>query len=223
MNSKCLIVGGTANIAPYLINELNQSGYSIDLTYSNIENFKNANKYEETGVTWFYLDFKNKESLTDLVNEIPENYYSIVIILSMTTPGDFLENTEKELRDFYGNYLVNNMLLGKHLLDKITNNGKIVYISSVAGNKPVPSINYSTLKGALQSFYMSLSTKIKPPQTILTVIPGLIYDTPAFYRHDPIVYNNDINTLTTKQEILDLILNSSHKDNGAVIRLGRDL
>lgn len=222
MNKKCLIVGGTASIAPYLINELNQNQYSVDLTYSNIENFQNANKHEDSNVSWFYLDFKNKESLDNLINKIPNSHYSIVIILSMTTPGDFLENTDKELRDFYGNYLVNNMLLGKYLLDKITDNGKIVYISSVAGNRPVPSINYSTLKGALQSFYMSLSTKVKPPQTVLTVIPGLIYDTPAFYRHNPIVYNNDVSKLTTKKEIFDLILTSSSKDNGAVIRLGKD-
>jgi NAD(P)-dependent dehydrogenase (short-subunit alcohol dehydrogenase family) len=141
----------------------------------------------------------------------------------MTTPGDFFQNTEKELKRFYGSYLVNNMLLGKYLLEKIAENGKIAYVSSIAGNKPTHSVNYSTLKGALQSFYISLSLKSGPNQSILCIIPGLIYESPAFYRHDPIMYNNDISMLTTKKELVECILLSSPKDNGKMIRLGKDV
>lgn len=211
-----LIISGTAKIAPDIISLLSKH-FKIDATYRDINK-----TYNVDNVSWIKLDIDDYNSIQTFVNDISEKYYSMVLILSMTTPGDFLENTEKELRDFYGNYLVNNMLLGKNLLTKITDSGKIIYMSSIAGNKPTPAINYSTLKGALQSFYVSLSTQAKPLQSIFCIVPGLIYDSPAFYRHDPIMYNNDINMLTTKEEIAKLILNCDQGYNGKMIRLGKD-
>lgn len=140
----------------------------------------------------------------------------------MTTPGDFFEITNNDLKNFYGGYLVNNMILGKGLLTKISDDGKIFYMSSVAGNRPNPSINYSTLKGALQSFYISLSTQSLYDQAIVVIAPGLIYETPAFYRHDSIMYNNDISNLTTKKEIAEFIITSNKSHNGKLIKFGKD-
>jgi NAD(P)-dependent dehydrogenase (short-subunit alcohol dehydrogenase family) len=221
LNKKALVIGGTSSISHEIIETLNSNGYFVDLTYNNIENFKKRNIYSDKYVSWHYLNLHDLDCIKNFINTKIENYYSIVVFISMTSPGNFMENTEEELVNFYGKYLVNNMLMSKYLLNKITNDGKIIYISSIAVTKPVPQINYATIKGALQSFYVSLSTNVKPTQTVISIIPGLIYDTPAFYRCSLDMIDN-IDNLAKKQEIADIIINCSPKDNGTLIRVGKD-
>lgn len=220
-DKRSLIVGGTSSIAKDIVDLLKKQNYSLDLTCSSFKKLKQKDIHYEN-VNWIELNFNDNESFGNFIDEIKNNIYDIVVILSMSSPGDFLENSENDLRSFYGNYLVNNMLLGKNLLKNLTANGKIIYVSSIASSKPVPEVNYSTIKGALQSFYTSLSTKVKMQQTIFSIVPGLIYDTPSFYNCSPLVYNNNVNILTKKEDIANLIVSSNFLHNGKIIRLGED-
>lgn len=220
-NKNALIIGGTASIADTIVQHLDNN-YNVDLTSSYIKKINEYDLHKYKNVKWFELDLHSYDSLLDFINKIPNEHYSIVVILSMNSPGNFFNNTVDELKNFYSNYLVNNMLLGKFLLEKITNTGKIIYLSSIASAKPVPQINYSTVKGALQSFYTSLSTHSKTNQSIFSIMPGLIYDTPAFDKVKDFDSSYDIQLLATKEEIANLIINSGINENGKIIRLGKD-
>lgn len=220
LNKKALIIGGTSSISADISFFLQDHGYSIDLTYR-CENKMNhfINKYGDN-FSWLKLDINNYEEIISFTNSIPNSYYSIVVFASVSSVGNFFENTEKDLKKFYSEYFINSLLLAKYILNKINNTGKIIYISSIAADRPVPQINYATVKGALESFFISLSTAIGKNQAIVCISPGLIYDTPAYYNakednHD-IMYQN----LATKKDIAQIILNCSAKDSGNVYRIG---
>lgn len=216
-NKRSLIVGGTASIAPEIIDLLYKDGSFIDATYKTRNNIKEYNHYVE----WINLDLYNKESIDSFFDVIKNRTYSTIVFLSVSSPGNFFENSEEDLANFYGVFLVNNMIVSKKLLNHMSIDGKMFYVSSIAANKPITQINYSTIKGALQSFYLSLSTMVKPSQSVICIVPGLIYDTPSFYDSEQMVYNN-IDMLATKKEIAEAIVACGIKESGSLIRIGRD-
>lgn len=216
MNNNVLIIGGTAPISNDIIKELKLNSYSIDLM-----TYRDINKINEEE-SWTYLDIQQYHSVEKFLNFIGNKKYNKIILNSASSPGN--QNIKKTKREdlvyYYSNFFVNYMILVKNLLENISENGSIVYISSIAANVPIQDVNYATGKGAMQTFITSLSTHIKHQQYIFSIAPGLIYDTPAFYQNDPKNYNYDSSKLATKKQIAEIIIKSDNSFNGKVIKIG---
>ena len=216
MNNKVLIIGGTAPICKDIVKILEENNYKIDLmTYRQKEKINNL-------YNWQYLDLNDYESTNNFINNINKNYYNKIILMSSSSPShlDILNTSRNELINFYSNFFVNYMILIVGLLPSMTDDGQIIYISSVAANKPNNNVNYATSKGSMQMFITSMSTKIKFQQAIFSISPGLIYDSPAFYHNDPSNYQNDPSKLATKNQIAEIILNANVDYNGKIIHIG---
>ncbi len=221
MTKKSLIISGTASIVPEMISVLKNNNYEIDLTYRNKEKMLLKKELYGEDVNWIELNFDSPDSTNIFCENVGS--YDVVVILPASSPGrDFFTTPESQLRMFYSNYVVNVMLTTKKILEKLSDDGKIIYISSVAANRPVPDINYAVAKGVIQIFFTSLSTKVRPTQSVFSLAPGLIYDTQAFYDNDPSNYNNDPSQLATKEEIASFLIKSDVNNNGKVIKLGKD-
>lgn len=215
-NKNVLLIGGTASISQEIIQTLEKNNFKIHtLTYRQKQKiYGNYN--------WKSLNLENSDSVDSFIKEIKNEKFNKIILVSASSAShlDILATTRSSLNFFYGNFFSNYIFLIKELFLNLDEDGQMIYISSVAANRPVPDVNYSTLKGSIQVFIQSLSTKSKGGQAIFSIAPGLIYDTPAFY--DNLKNNNikKINNLATKEQISQIILNANKNQNGLTISIG---
>lgn len=216
MNNNILIIGGTASVCDGIVKFFEKNMYSIDLmTYRQKEKIDKIHE-------WIYLDINNYDSIQLFLKKILNKTYKKIILTPATSASnkDIMDTNREELVNFYGNFFVNYMILVKELLKNLSEDGEMVYISSIAANVPNNDVNYATGKGAMQTFIRSLSTKVDKNKSVYSISPGLIYDTPAFNHNDPKNYNNDISKLATKEGIASIIINSDFKKNGKIIKIG---
>lgn len=208
-----IVIGGTSSISKEIIESLEQNEYDI-----HIATFKNKEKIYGS-YNWFYLNLDDKKTVYDFLYVLNNKKFDKIILIpsSSASNKDILETDLKELSLFYSNFFCNYIFLIKELYKNLSNNGSMIYISSDAANFPNKDINYSTVKGAIQTFIMSLSTKSIDNQSIFSIAPGLIFDTPA-HREHPENNKKDILLMTKKSQIIDIILKSNKFLNGKTIR-----
>jgi len=193
---KVLIVGGTSSLSLKVCSLLENNGYQIDvMTYRN--NNKINNYYK-----WIYLNLEDISSIDNLLNLIPKNYYSKIIIFSGNA---FIENNKENLfnmlKKYYESYLFNYIYMTYNFLENINESGQIISISSLAANKPVTDMHYSAVKGGVQSFLRSLSLKAKPEQALFSISPATI-------------------TEDIRDQIAQIILKADSSFNGKIIEIG---
>lgn len=216
MNNNVLIIGGTASICDKIVKSFEDNGYSIDLmTYRQKEKINSTHE-------WRYLDINDFNSIETFLKSIEGKEYKKILLTpaSSASHKNIIDTSREDLVRFYGNFFVNYMILVKELLNNLSVDGEIIYISSIAANVPNNDVNYATGKGAMQTFIRSMSTKVTGSQAIYSISPGLIYDTPAFNHNDPRNYNNDVSRLATKEGIAEIILNGGAEKNGKIIKIG---
>lgn len=189
-----LIIGGTSSLAPFICKDLKENEYQINLmTYRNYNKINNLYK-------WEYLNLENIDSINVFINNLKGKYKKIIIL-----PGNaYNESVDQidfnKLKMYYEHYIFNYIYLSYNLLKFLENDGQMISISSIAANMPVKDANYSAVKGAIQSFFRSLSIDAKPEQAIFSIAPPTI--------------NDDI-----RKEISNIILNADRSYNGALIQL----
>jgi NAD(P)-dependent dehydrogenase (short-subunit alcohol dehydrogenase family) len=212
---KVLVIGGNSNIGEEIIKQLEKNGYEISLrTYRNESKKKN-------GYSWSYLDIYDKQSVLRFVAELKQNEYEkIIFTIGNSTGKQGYELTLEDLDQFYSATIINYIYILQSVVKSLTDTGQIVFLSSVAANEAIHDIHYSAAKAAVQACAKSLSLYMKPEQSIFSIAPGLVYDTPAMYMNPFDVYKDHIQELAKKEQIAGLILNSDRTYNGKVINIG---
>ena len=209
---KVLVIGGTSSITPDIINKLELNGYVIDLM-----TFRQPNK-EYGNYNWQYLNLEDMSSVENLLKIMPENYYSKILFISGNSLGQYNGNVPfKELQIFYDAFLLRYNFLIKESCKSLSDDGQIVYISSIAANIPIFDADYSAAKAGVQAFVRSLSCSLKPNQSAFSISPGLIYGSRVF---EDMNYEGDITKLASKDQIADIIANADKSYNGRVIEIG---
>ena len=191
-----LIIGGTARSCETIINYLEKENFNIDLiTYRQKD--KIYGKYK-----WVHLDFEDFNSVNNFIKNLPINYYDKIIFLSGNSISENIENIDlKELKKFYDSYLFNYNILLTNSVKSLNENGKIIFISSIAANEAILDVHYSAVKAANQALVKSLSLYAKENQSMVSIAPGTITD--------------DI-----RKQIAQLIIDINKIDNGKIFKLG---
>jgi len=209
---KVLIVGGTSSIVPGIINKLEEYNYVIDLM-----TFRTPGK-QYGDYKWQNLDLENKDSLDDLLSIMPKNYYSKILFVSGNSLGNYNGNVPyDELQKFYDSFLLRYNFLIKESCKSLTDDGQIVYISSIAANIPIFDADYSAAKAGVQAFVRSLSLSMKTNQSSFSISPGLIHGSKVFKEID---YHGDETKLATIDQIAEIIATADKTYNGRVIEIG---
>ncbi|NBX78706.1 SDR family oxidoreductase [bacterium] len=194
--NKILIVGGTARSAKLLIHELEKNNYSI-----NLMTFRQKNKIYGN-YNWIELDLENDTSVTNFIKSLPKNFYSKIIFLSGNSLSKkYLDINKDELKHFYNSYIYNYNQIIIECMESINENGEIIFVSSIAANRPINDIHYSSAKAANQALVKSLSLYVKKNQSIYSIAPGTITD-------------NVLN------KIIEIIINGNKNNNGKVFEVG---
>ena len=164
----------------------------------------------------------SEESVNNLINILPDNYYDKVICVPTYNSGtrNPFETTREYLVNVYGHFTVNYMILIRSMFKKITDSGHIIYISTDAAQGPSDMVDYSAAKGAMQNYVRSLSTKTKENQVVFCIAPSMIYESMPYYQHGPGNYDNDVDKLVRKEDIAKIIVDATKDDNGKIIRIG---
>lgn len=191
-----LIIGGTARSCKTIINYLEKENFNIDLiTYRQKDKIYGEYK-------WVHLDFEDCNSVNNFIKNLSINYYDKIIFLSGNSISENIENIDlKELKKFYDSYLFNYNLLLTNSVKSLNENGKIIFISSIAANEAILDVHYSAVKAANQALVKSLSLYAKENQAMVSIAPGTITD--------------DI-----RKQIAQLIIDINKIDNGKIFKLG---
>jgi NAD(P)-dependent dehydrogenase (short-subunit alcohol dehydrogenase family) len=212
MNKNVLIVGGTSSLAPKIIEDLENKGYTIDLI-----TYRQKNKvYGE--YNWVYLDLENIDSVNELIKSVKQKIYEKLIFLSGNSLGNYGREVPYEaLQVFYNAFLLRYNFLIKECSKYLSDTGQIVSISSMAANVAIEDANYSAAKAGVQAFVKSLSCQLGPNQSAFSISPGLISGTKAFYDQN---YTGDVSVLASIDKISEIISNADKSYNGCVIEIG---
>lgn len=215
---KVLIIGGDATLCDKIISALELNNYQVDLlSYFYPDKINNL-------YNWKFLDLTSQENTESFINDLPNNYYDKIICASTynSGSGDTLSTKREYLNEVFGKFIINYMILIRNLLQKITQNGQIVYISTISCNTPTEMGDYAAAKAALQAYVMSLSTKTKKNQAIFSIAPAMIYETVAFDYRDEDHSIEPIRRLIKKEEIAKIIIDSDKSYNGNTIIMNYD-
>jgi len=191
-----LIIGGTARSANKIINALENNQYSI-----NLMTFRQKSKIYGN-YNWIELDLENDISVTNFIKSLPKNFYSKIIFLSGNSLSKkYIDINKDELKHFYNSYIYNYNQIIIECMESINENGEIIFVSSIAANRPINDVHYSAAKAANQALVKSLSLYTKNNQCIYSIAPGTI----------------DENILS---EIIKIIVYSNKDNNGKVFEVG---
>ena len=213
-----LIIGGTNRTAINIAKELEINGYSIDcMTYRDekkiVDSFKN----------WSYLDFYETDSVDKfLIEQVDKKYDKIIFLVSNSTwPSQINFNALRDgLRDFYGTFCVNYLLLVYRLISSLSDTGSIVFISSSAAETGCNDPVYSSGKALVQSYVISLNNFLNENQSAVSISPGTIFGS-SFYESLPLdsPIRLNIDAMTYPEELAEVIINA-YNYKGKVVKVG---
>lgn len=215
---KVLIIGGTNRTAINVAKELQLNGYFIEgMTY------RDKNKIVESFNNWMHLDFFDDNSVNKfLINQESKKYDKIILFISNSTQisNKNLNYQRDSLKNFYGIFCVNYLLLINNLLKCLSSTGSIIFISSSAVETGCNDPIYSSGKALVQSYITSLNNFLTDKQSALSLSPGTIFDS-NFYESLPSdsPIKNDINAMTYPKEIAEIIINA-YNYRGKTIKVG---
>ena len=217
---KVLIVGGTNKTAISVAKELQQNGYEIDtMTYRDKEKIVACPK------DWSHLDLFDSYSIENfLKNQIGKKYNKIIFFISNSskpyTKG--LGFNTDSLKDFYGTFCVNYLILIKNLIQNLSDDGSIVYISSSSAETGATNITYSSAKALIQNYVLSLNNFLTDKQSACSILPTTIFES-NFYNslpEDSPIKLNNFNIVYPKD--IANVINESYFYKGKKIKLGWD-
>lgn len=219
---KILVVGGTASFVKEFVEILDTSIYNIDLM-----TYRNSSKVDKTH-EWIFMDIESIDSVNNFLDKISNNIYDMILITIGNSMGkNFTDCTYEESLRFYNNYLVNYIFLVSELIKNLTDDGKIISISSVAAHKPIPDVHYSAVKAGVEAGLRSMSTHLKKQQCIVSIAPSLIDNTKAMLDLPKEVLDDYFTKggrpLITRMQVAEAILSVKSEMNGSIVEIFSDI
>lgn len=212
---KVLIIGGASSICDGIIPYLENNGYQIDtLTHR-------FGEKKDDGYNWLYLDLMSSDSVQIALEILPDNYYDLILCTPTYNSGDRdTFNTPRiYLVDLFGTFIVNYLVLLRGLCKKMSDKGHLVFITSQVANRPSDMADYAAGKGALQTYVMSLSTKMGEEQVAYSISPAVIRDSTAHKYSHPDEFKNVVDQLVGQDEIARVIVEANKEYNGKIVEL----
>ena len=187
MNKKVAIVtGASSGIGKYISIELSNKGYVVVLISRNIDKLKSVKEIiNSAGNDCMVIqsDISKETSIENIFKKI-KSFNSIDILINNAGLGIFnkIENVTYSDWDMQLNTnLKGPFMMTKYIIPymKKNNNGKIVFINSVAGIKAYPySSAYVASKFGLRGFTSSIREELRQDNIkVISIHPGAI-DTP---------------------------------------------
>tara|TARA_Y100000590_G_scaffold443123_1_gene572166 strand:- start:500 stop:1207 length:708 start_codon:yes stop_codon:yes gene_type:complete len=185
-NKVAIITGASTGIGKYMGIELSKNNYTVILISRNIDKLNNVkDKIDKLGKNCVIIesDISKESSMNYIFNKI-NTFNNIDILINNAGLGIFnkIDNTSYDDWDIQMNTnLKGSFMMTKNIVPimKKNNNGKIVFINSVAGLKGYPySSAYVASKYGLRGFSSSIREELREYNIkVISVHPGAI-DTP---------------------------------------------
>lgn len=231
------ISGATSDIGSATARLFAQEKHTLFLHYHENHDVVEKLKQEleltyQINVNLLQADFRNKEDLSSLCENLKKQHIDIAILNAATNHDTLLE--EKTLDDFANTIQVNlnaNFLLAKELGlgMKENKNGCILFVSSnnaLDANYP-ESIDYDASKAGLISLMHNFALSFAPYVRVNTIAPGWV-DTLKVSDMSPVMRKKEedqimLERFATPKEIADIIFflcsNKASYINNTVIRI----
>ena len=220
MNNKvAIITGASTGIGKYMSIELSKKEYTVILISRDKNKLQPVkNIIDKSGSKCIILesDVSKKSSIENLFKKI-KSYKSIDILINNAGLGIFnkIENTTYSDWDIQmDTNLKGSFMMTKNIVPimKNNNNGKIVFINSIAGLKAYPySSAYVATKYGLRGFTSSIREELREHNIkVISVHPGAI-DTPFWddikgdFPRDKMLLSEDV-----AKSIIDAILSPNN-------------
>lgn len=175
-----LVTGGTRGIGRAIVEELANHGATVAFTYVNSADKAGELEQElasKSKVKGFQSDISDVSRLHELVKLLKTEFGSINIIVN--NAGSFLskpfeEMTESEYDWLFATNVKGPFFLTQRLLPLISDNGRIINMSSGSTKHHVPQTSvYAASKGAIEQFTRMWSKELAPRNiTVNSILPG---------------------------------------------------
>lgn len=202
MNKVVLITGASRGIGYALAKKMLSKGFYVIGASRNgkIEGFENDNFYS------LKLDLSNTSSIKKAHDEITVKFNHIDILINNAGIGPDLDTLRPDLKSFRETFEVNvtgTVFFTEPLIDLISENGKIINISSKMGALDIcertDSVAYCMSKSALNMFTKILANRLKNKIKVASIHPGWVKTT--------IAKDNIVNGRITTEESAERIFN----------------
>jgi NAD(P)-dependent dehydrogenase (short-subunit alcohol dehydrogenase family) len=164
------VLGGTSSIAKPIIETAIFKGYKVDATFRSLDK-----TWQTEGLSWHFLDIARVESIRDLKELIEyDSFERILYLIGSLSHIEISESDFEELSEYISTHLTNPIYLLNQILDKISENSRLLIMSSRAA-KQSHDIPYAVIKCGLETFVRSARSRTKTPN-ISYIRSGLILD-----------------------------------------------
>jgi NAD(P)-dependent dehydrogenase (short-subunit alcohol dehydrogenase family) len=194
-----LITGASSGLGRSIAIEVSKMGASIVITGRNKERLENTyDKLTGSGNYQIVCDLTIKESFNNLCQELPQ-LDGVVMCAGIPCSTPVKHNSDNFMREIFETNTFANFNLSKFLIskNKINKNGSMIFISSIASNRPYKGNSiYSASKAAINSFANVLALEVAYKEIRVNCIsPGIIptkANDSAFSDEDLAQQNNKI-------------------------------
>ncbi len=202
MNKVVLITGASRGIGYALAKKMLSKGFYVIGASRNgkIEGFENDTFYS------LKLDLSNTSSIEKAHDEIKEKFNHIDVLINNAGIGPDLDTPRPDLKSFRETFEINvtgTVFFTEPLIDLISENGKIVNVSSKMGALDIcertDSVAYRMSKSALNMFTKILANRLKNKIKVASIHPGWVKTT--------IAKDNIVNGRITTEESAKRIFN----------------
>lgn len=182
-NKRVFITGGAYGIGRSVVKAFSEKNYKV--AFCDMDEQKGKSTSIETGATFFHVDVKDRQKLTECMNSLFKEWGDIDIIINNVGIGNFKDITETTPEDFENILSINlvsafttSRLLAIHRNNQIIKNrfGRIInmcstrYLMSESGTE-----GYSASKGGIHSLTHSLAVSLSQYNiTVNCISPGWI-------------------------------------------------
>jgi len=194
-----LITGASSGLGRSIAIEVSKMGASVVITGRNKERLQDTYcKLTGSGNSQIVCDLINSESYNNLCKELPQ-LDGVVMCAGIPCSTPVKHNSDSFMRELFETNTFVNFNFSKFLISKskINKKGSIIFISSVAANRPYKGNSiYSASKAAINSFAKVLALEVAYKEIRVNCIsPGIIptkANDSAFSDDDLVHQNNKI-------------------------------
>lgn len=180
-NKTILVTGASSGIGRGVAVECSKMGASIIINGRNKERldevFRQLTGGEENGHQEFQADLCDTDSLTNLVDNIPQ-VDGVVLCAGIIKTLPVKNINDAAIDEIFETNIISEIKLVSRLLKKkkLNHGGSVIFISSVSTfNVKVGNSLYSATKGAVNSFAKAMALEVSKMKTRVNVIqPGFV-------------------------------------------------
>jgi 3-oxoacyl-[acyl-carrier protein] reductase len=227
MLGNVLIVGGTSSVAPEIIDKFAAGAHRVIVTRRK----EVPEEHDGGNISWLPCELTVAESREALTAAIARSGggIDVVVFLAGAILGRNLEGTsDADMDALVAANLTGPARLLRDLLPVINPGARVIFVSSIAGERGSFDPLYAATKGALIPFAKSLATWAGSRMSVIVVAPGAIEDSTMVNDMSPerVAHHRaatPTGCLLSRQDFASIVFDIAQPHwrhaNGAVIRV----